>query len=172
MFRVLRVDYRAPDGNAKSYRPCHRTTDGRWRLGRPDGLLPLYNLPGILAAPPGETVVVLEGEKCADITLQIGLSPATTSAHGAKAPWLSDWSPLAGRRVAIVRDQDEDGRSYAAHVAELLAALDPRRSVRIVTLPGLRDGDDIEQWTEARRANGQSNAQILDELGALIAPPD
>ena len=54
VFRVLRVDYRAPDGSpAKSYRPCHRAADGKWLLSRPDVPLPLYNLPAILAAPPG-----------------------------------------------------------------------------------------------------------------------
>ena len=35
-FRVLRIDYRAPDGSAaKSYRPCHQAADGSWLLSRP-----------------------------------------------------------------------------------------------------------------------------------------
>ncbi len=130
-FRVLRIDYRAPDGSkAKSYRPCHQGADGRWRLSRPDGLLPLYNLPAILAAPPEAIITLLEGEKCADIATAIGLPHATTSAHGAKAPLLTDWSPLAGRRVAILRDEGDDGAGYAAKVAAILAALDPPAAVQ------------------------------------------
>src|SRR5262245_30782584 len=101
VFRVLRIDYRAPAGSrAKSYRPCHKTSDGRWLLARPAAPLPLYHLPAILAAPPQATVTLLEGEKCADLATAIGLACVITSAHGAKAPQLSDWSPLAGRTVA------------------------------------------------------------------------
>ena len=85
-FRVLRVDYRAPDGSkAKSYRPCHQEADGRWRLSKPAGLLPLYNLPAILAAPPTAIITLLEGEKCSDIATAIGLQHATASAPRRKS---------------------------------------------------------------------------------------
>jgi hypothetical protein len=172
VFRVLRLDYDAPDGTkAKSYRPCHNGNDGRWRLSRPDGPLPLYNLPFILAAPPEAIITILEGEKCAEIATALGLPHATASAHGAQAPWLSDWSPLAGRSVAILPDEGERGADYAAKVAGILADLDPPAAVRIVHLPGLSEGDDIEQWIAARRLSGQGDAEILAELSALIAPP-
>ena len=67
---------------------------------------------------------------------------------------LTDWSPLAGRSVAILRDEGENGARYAAKVAAILAALDPPADVRIVRLPGLSDGEDIEQWLAARRSSG------------------
>jgi len=170
VFRVLRVDYRAPDGSkAKSYRPCHRAADGRWLLSRPDMPLPLYNLPTILAAPPEATITVLEGEKCTDIAAALGLPYVTTSAHGAKAPQLTDWSPLAGRSVALVRDEGKDGVAYAAKVAALLAALDPPAAVHVVSLLGLSDGEDIEQWIIARRNSCRRDAEIAAELSALIA---
>ncbi len=169
-FRVLRIDYRAPDGsNAKSYRPCHKADDGRWRLSRPEGKLPLYNLPAILAAPPEAVVAILEGEKCADIAAAFGLPYATASAHGASAPWLSDWSPLAGRNVVILPDDDERGIEYAARVAAILAGLEPTADVRVVRLPGLSQGEDIEQWLAHRRGGGLSDAELLDLLDALIA---
>jgi hypothetical protein len=171
-FRVVRIDYRAPDGSrAKSYRPSHRGSDGRWRLSLPDGLLPLYDLPAILAAPPEATITVLEGEKCAEIAAGLGLPHVTTSAHGAKAPWLTDWSPLAGRPVALLRDEGRDGEAYAGKVAERLAALHPPARVRIVSLPNLSDGDDIEQFAAARRSAGRTDAEILAELYDLIAQP-
>jgi hypothetical protein len=169
-FRVLRVDCRAPDGSqAKSYRPCHKAADGRWVLSRPDERLPLYNLPAILAAPPQATVAVLEGEKCTDLAASLGLPFVTTSAHGAKAPQLTDWSPLAGRRVAVLRDADRDGEGYAAKAAAILAALDPPARVHVVSLPGLADGEDIEQFIEARRSQGRSDGEILAELQELVA---
>jgi hypothetical protein len=170
-FRVFRIDYRAPDGSAvKSYRPCRKDADGRWRLSRPEGSLPLYNLPAILAAPPGAIITILEGEKCADLATALGLPHATTSAHGAQAPWLSDWSPLAGRRVAILPDADDDGARYAAQIASLLADLNPPAEVHIVRLPSLSDADDIEQWTASRRNAGLTDADLLAELVALIEP--
>jgi hypothetical protein len=171
VFRVLRIDYRAPAGSrAKSYRPCHETSDGRWLLARPAAPLPLYRLPAMLAAPPQATVTLLEGEKCADLATAIGLPYATTSAHGAKAPQLTDWSPLAGRHVAILGDEDEDGASYAAKIHAILNALDPPAEVQIVRLPGLAEGEDIEQFIEARRSIGRTDADILAELLVLIAP--
>jgi hypothetical protein len=169
-FRVVRVDYRAPDGSkAKSYRPCHRGDDRRWRLSRPDGALPLYKLPSILAAPADAIIAVLEGEKCADLAASIGLPHATTSAHGAQAPFLSDWSPLAGRSVAILQDEGERGAEYAARVAALLASQEPPAHVRVVRLPGLSPGEDIEQWIAARRSAGRRDSELLAELRALIA---
>jgi hypothetical protein len=170
-FRVLRIDHRDGEGmRAKTYRPCHQGQDGRWRLSKPGGLLPLYRLPAVLAAPPGGIIPVLEGEKCADIACALGLAHATTSAHGAQAPQLSDWSPLAGRQVAILRDLDEDGADYAAKVAAILAELKPPAEVRVVRLPGLSDGEDIEQWAARRRTEGRGDAAILADLRALIEP--
>jgi hypothetical protein len=171
VFRILRIDYRSPDGSkAKSYRPCHEGQDGRWELSRPQGLLPLYRLPDILAGPPEAIVTILEGEKCTDIATAIGLPDATTSAHGAKAPQLTDWSPLAGRRIAIVRDEGDDGAGYASRIAAILAGLDPPAHVHIVSLPGLSNGEDIEQWIAHRRQSGDTDAAILAGLQALIAP--
>jgi hypothetical protein len=171
-FRILRVDYAAPDGSmAKSYRPCHQGADGRWHLSRPALPLPLYHLPSILAAPPEAIVAILEGEKCANLALSLGLGFVTTSAHGAAAPQLTDWSPLAGRTIAVIPDQGGSGADYAAKVAGLLAALEPPASVYTVSLPGLADGEDIEQWIGHRRQGGNTDAEILAELQSLIAPP-
>jgi hypothetical protein len=168
-FRVLRIDYRGPDGSmAKTYRPCHRCADGRWQFGRPEGLLPLYNLAAILTAPPQGIVTVLEGEKCADLAASIGLPHATTSAHGAQSPQLTDWSPLAGRPVAIIRDEGGRGGEYAAKVTAILDALTPPADARILQLPGLSNGEDIEQWIAAQRAAGHLDCHILGGLLRLI----
>jgi hypothetical protein len=171
VFRVLRIDHKDADGTrAKTYRPCHQASDGRWHLSKPAGLLPLYHLPAVLATLPGGIIAVLEGEKCADIAHALGIASATTSAHGAKAPWLSDWSPLGGRLVAILSDEDKDGADYASKVAAILAGLEPPATVGIVRLPGLCNGEDIEQWVAHRRADGRTDAEVRAELLALVAP--
>ena len=117
--------------------------------------------------PRPRCVVVVEGEKCCDLVRGLGIA-ATTSSHGSNAPQKTDWSPLAGRRVAILGDEDADGASYAAQIHALLIALDPPAEVRIVRLPGLSDGEDIEQFLAARRAIGRTDADILAELRSLI----
>jgi hypothetical protein len=173
VFRVVRVDYQTPDGmRAKTYRPCFRDSDQRWRLSGPGGLLPLYRLPTIHATPADTTLVIVEGEKCADLTATIGLPQVTTSAHGAQSPWLTDWSPLAGRVMAIMPDEGAPGADYAGKVAVILAGLSPPARIRMVRLPGLADGDDIEQWIAGRRSSGKSDADILAELRTLIDQAD
>jgi hypothetical protein len=168
-FRVLRIDHADPEGTrTKTYRPCHQAGDGRWRLSKPGGLLPLYRLPAVLATPPGGIVTLLEGEKCADIATSLGMAHATTSAHGAKAPQLTDWAPLTGRRVAILSDEDQDGAAYASKVAAILGGLEPPAEVRIVCLPGLSEGEDIEQWAALHRAEGRGDAEIPADLLALV----
>src|SRR5262249_43220614 len=100
----------------------------------------------------------------------IGLPCATASAHGAKATQLTDWSPLAGRSVAILPDADEDGAGYAERISVLLADLDPSARLHIIRLPGLAGGDAIEQWIAGRRDAGLTDADLLAELTALIEP--
>ena len=155
--------------------PATRAATAAGTCRGPPCPLPLYNLPAILAAPPEATIVLLEGEKCTDLATDLGLPIATTSAHGAKSPQLSDWTPLAGRTVAILGDADADGMGYVTKVAALLAALDPPAQVRIISLPGLSDGEDIEQWADARRSAGLAahrpprRAAIPDRRGVLTS---
>ncbi len=74
-----------PDGtrDSKTFRPyCFRTIDGvtKWVGGAPD-LRPLYRLPDIALA---STVVLCEGEGCADALTSLGI-PATSAMQGAHA---------------------------------------------------------------------------------------
>jgi hypothetical protein len=107
--------------------------------------------------------------KCIDIAAALGLAHATAGAYGAKAPQLTDWSPLAGRSVALIGDEDNGGASYTARLAAILTALDPPAAVRIVRLPGLADGEDVERFVAARRSHGRTDVDILAELRGLIA---
>ena len=140
VFRVVRFE----TGRGKSFRPIARTVDG-WVIGDPPGQLPLFGLPELLQAGQesrDELVFVCEGEKAAEAAQSLGLV-ATTSAHGAKSPKKTDWSPLAGRNVTILPDNDEAGYAYAEEVTKLLEKLDPKPIVHLVELPELPEHGDI-----------------------------
>ena len=160
---VIRWDKQ--DG-AKVFRPISLHADG-WRIKDPPGLWPLYRLPEITSTRSGP-IVVVEGEKCADAAASVGLN-ATTSAHGAKSPAKTDWTPLAGRDVVILPDADEAGESYARAVAKILRGLDPPAHVKIVRLPGLNEGEDFFEFRESRCVDGKEDDEILQEVLSLAA---
>lgn len=146
-FAVLRVEYLDKDGKpGKEVRQAsHR--DGRWGLHGMEDPRPLYCLADIL--DPGrseETVYVCEGEKAADAVRTCGLI-ATTSAGGTDAFEMTDWTPLAGREVCILPDNDLPGVKYAESVARLLAT-GLKCKVSIADLPGAGPGDDAHDFVE------------------------
>ena len=117
----------------KVIRPIFRDNDG-WRLRAPPEPRPLYRLPKLLAASPDVPIIVVEGEKAADAGAQCGLL-TTTSFGGASAARLADWSPVSGRNVVIVPDNDDSGLAYARTVAELCWKA-KARSVKVLRLAG------------------------------------
>ncbi len=153
--------YNTPDGK-KEFRPFAFTKAG-WKIGDPAGLWPLYHLP-LLANE--QTVYVCEGEKACDAARQVGL-PATTSAHGACSADKSDWSPLAGKDVVILPDNDKAGEKYAADVASSLFRLEPPARVKILNLPGLPPQGDFVEFSESR--DTATADQIRDEVSRLNA---
>ncbi|MDR0251500.1 MAG: hypothetical protein LBI35_09405, partial [Burkholderiales bacterium] len=117
---------------------------------------PLYGLDR-LAAHPETSVMVVEGEKCADAFYGVFPErPAVTWPGGCKAADKADWSPLAGRDVIIWPDFDDPGRAAARRIAEYLAGLGCK--VRVVEVPAADDhaaGWDVadavaEGWDKKR----------------------
>ena len=161
VMRVARFDL--PDGS-KQFRPVHAHKAG-WRIGDPPGALPLYRLPELDAA---QLVFVCEGEKTTDATRALGLV-ATTSAHGSGGAEKTDWTPLAGRIVVILPDNDDPGRKYAHEVARILFKMDPpAASVKIVALPGLPRGGDVVEFIGARPDT--TAEQVREELVTIADP--
>lgn len=113
LFWIQRVNLR--DGK-KLF--VHRTwLDGRWhRPSKNDEFTcewptprPIYGLDR-LAAAPDAVVLLAEGEKSADASHEAGDGFAGISwPNGSKAIHKIDWSPLQGRQVVILRDNDDDG---------------------------------------------------------------
>ena len=94
-----------PKGKKKSGYQDAKT--GQWTIPCPR---PLYNQPGIAHS---DTVVLVEGEKCAAALVNIGIC-ATTAMNGANAIIdKTDWSPLIGKHVLVWPDHDAPGKAYA-----------------------------------------------------------
>ena len=154
----------------KAIRPLARVEEG-WIIGAMPAPRPLYALQEILPLPGTgndaerlRRVYVVEGEKAADAGRSLGLV-CTTSSGGAAAAQLTDWSPLAGRDVVLLPDQDEPGRKYAAKVTTQLVRLKPLPSIRTLQLPDLSAGDDLADFVVAHA--DESPDEIVARLTAL-----
>jgi hypothetical protein len=158
---VVRWD--GPQG--KDIRPVSRCGD-RWRVTAMSQPRPLYRLLDLAAA---QCVVVCEGEKAADAARSLGFV-ATTSAGGASAAKLTDWSPLAGKDVWIIPDNDTPGRKYAETVAGILAGLTPRPTVRIIQLPEVPDHGDIVDWMGAQSNEPAAMRAAIESLAQAVEP--
>lgn len=114
--KLIAVVYRYdPPGRRKEFRPW----DARRKKMAPPEPRPLYNQPGIAAA---DSVVLVEGEKCAQALIAVGIC-ATTAMHGANAPVdKTDWSPLVGKPVLIWPDKDKPGWAYAEAASQAILA--------------------------------------------------
>ena len=112
--KLIAVVYRYdPPGERKQFRPWDAK---RHKMAPPDPR-PLYNQPGMISAAQ---VVLVEGEKCAQVLIDVGIV-ATTAMHGANAPVeKTDWSPLSGKAVLIWPDRDKPGWEYATQAAQAI----------------------------------------------------
>lgn len=142
-------------GGGKEYRPITRDEKG-WYIGRSRHKLPLYNLPAIVNSFD-ETVTICEGEKAADAAISIGLL-ATCCAGGANAVDGSDWEPLRNRRILVFPDNDKAGETFALDVQKKLP------QAVIMRIPGLPQKGDMYDWVEAKKQEGKTKEQMLDEL--------
>lgn len=150
--KLIAVVYRYdPPGGKKEFRPW----DARRRKMAPPEPRPLFNQPGLAAAG---NVVLVEGEKCAQALIHLGVC-ATTAMHGANAPVdKTDWSPLTGKAVLIWPDRDKPGWEYAMAAAQ--AALTAGTASCDVLLP---PDDKADGWDAADAvAEGFDVAGFLD----------
>ena len=154
-FRCARFQWE----DEKTYRPFRRVEDG-WQIGDLPGDLPLYASDQLGNA---HRIFVHEGEKCCDAGLSIGLI-SVSPAHGAQSPDRTDWSPLAGREVVILPDNDDPGKRFAETIARLVTSLDPPATAKIVQLPELKSGGDIVDFV---RAGNSSDQELRDRINQL-----
>jgi hypothetical protein len=136
--------------SGKVVRPFACGPDG-WRCGAMPAPRPLYRLGDVLRADQNEMIWIAEGEKATDALARMGLV-AVTTAGGASAPHLSNWSALHGRTVTIMPDHDPAGWQYARAVVALCPAVGVRE-LRILDLvqfaPQLPAGGDAADLLDA-----------------------
>lgn len=162
---ALRYDpphQRTRDGK-KTFQKGHRRADGRWVLSALPKPRPLYRLPLIIAADLSEVVYVVEGEKCVEVMQEVGFI-ATTSEGGAENAAHSDWTPLTGRTVHILPDNDGPGEKYANDVAAILVEIGC--DVSIVRIPELGPKEDVADFRQRFEA-----ADFYEVLRSLPAEP-
>lgn len=157
------------DKPEKVVKPISKTDDGGWKVSEPKavGLFPLYNLPELLARP-SDVVYVTEGEKAAQAVIDIGL--LATTWHNPKSPGKTDWSPLLGRKVILLPDNDSDGIQAMSQVARHLAETSIEADVWQRDLPGIPDkGDAFEFIEEHNRELKLGNANLAPDEAARFA---
>jgi primase 1 len=134
--------------------------NGRWTKGR-GGDPVLYNLPAIAGA---KCLYIVEGEKDVE-TLKALHIPAVCGADGAGA---GKWKPqyteaLKGKRVAVIQDNDDIGKAFAAETANALHGA--AASVRVLDLttiwPELPEHGDTTDLVEHFGKEGIDKIQQL-----------
>ncbi|ANI91668.1 AAA family ATPase [Dietzia timorensis] len=127
------IEYRYHDG-----RVVNRTPNKKFRQAGNTRGTALYRVE-TLPTDRTATVFVTEGEK--DVhALESVDAIAVCGAMGAGKAKKFDWTPLEGRPVTVIADNDEPGYKHAAEVAELLSGL--AASVTIVRAAAGKDAAD------------------------------
>src|SRR5262249_7534116 len=114
---------------------------GGWYVGLPEAPYPLHGKSELVEA---DTVYVCDNEETEEGCFNISLC-ATTALLAPLQPELTDWSPLEDKNVVILPSCGEAGSRYADQVAQLALAAGAL-SVKIVALPGLKDGESLNEW--------------------------
>lgn len=152
----------------KDIRPVSRVAGG-WIIGAMPEPRPLYQLPEVSAV---SGVFICEGEKAADAIRSLDLT-ATTSSGGSAAAAKTDWSPLAGKSLILLPDNDQPGEKYASAVTTFLAGLNPQPTLKIVRLPGLPDKGDAADWIAAGGTREQLDGLVskAEQVALQVALP-
>ena len=152
LYQVVRLD-------PKGFRQ-RRQVHGAWSWTVKGLKKVIYNLPAVVNAPADATILVVEGEKSADL-LKERCFVATCSPGGA-GKWRNSYSEyLRDRKVAILADNDEPGRAHAGQVARSLIGI--AAEVKIVELPGLTEKADVYDWLTAL---GHSPDELVEAIAA------
>jgi CHC2 zinc finger len=163
------------DEHGKKQYPQFYWDGAKWEKGRPKGPKIPYHLPELLAAPIGTTIVIVEGEKCANALAKLGFVATTNSegaAHGGKDDSGKKWTPelnayFKGHNVVIIGDNDAPGRRHVRYVAKQLHGI--AESVRVLDLAehwpsgNMPEGDDVADFLEHHDLAGSKLAKLCKE---------
>jgi hypothetical protein len=162
-YKILRKDYIEAGVRKKNFSMLSKTDSG-WVPGLKNVKRYLYRLPQVLkAVEKGDTIFLVEGEKCVHQVLALGLVGTTTS--GGALSWRAhsgEYVPyFKGARVVVLPDNDESGRQYAKDVVQDLSGI--AASVRKLELPGLPEKGDIVDWVQS----GGTKEKLIELLNKV-----
>lgn len=133
--------YNHPTGK-KDFIPWSYTNDGRWIPKAYPNDRVLYNL-HLLNTFKDKTVLLVEGEKCADVANQLlgDHYVSVTWSSGAQAYRKTDFKPLHGRKILLWPDNDEPGIKA---MNDIMRSLIPHTNdIKIIQPSDVPDGWDI-----------------------------
>jgi hypothetical protein len=164
--RIDLIVFRIEDAGGKSYRPACFTNSG-FVLQAPPKPWPLYRRETIATS---DTVLVVEGEKCADALAPFGIA-ATTSPFGAGKAEHCDWTPLAGKNVVLWPDNDVPGRNHMKQVQEILQTLEPQPRVAWIEPKNLdlAEKEDVADLIAQLQVLERTVGEIETELRRIIS---
>lgn len=169
---------------------CRHESTGKlkWNwISAPDPR-PLYRLDR-LAAKTGATVLLVEGEKCADVGNEhLPEMVSVTWPGGSKAWEKADWSPLAGRKVVLwpdcdaqrdkktqelLPDEKQPGWKAMAGIAQRLLALGCQVWMLQIPPPGAKpSGWDIADAVAEGFVGTALNEYVTNNLVRVEPEPD
>jgi len=160
---LIGMEVRFDSAKQKQVLPFGRSSGG-WVQAEPDVKWPLYNLEAI---EDSHRIFITEGAKACDVV--IGLDMAGTTSSGGSGKFShTDWTPLAGKEVFILPDNDEPGRKYADGVSKTLKALEPAAKVREIALPGLPPSGDVVDWVARTFGDAAEPEVIASRVNQLV----
>ncbi len=123
-----------------------RTREGKQIIQqrKPD-VTSLYQHPDSKPISEWPEVVLVEGEKCVDAALRLGEQCVTTWPGGANGVHQVDLTPLGGKYIRIIADNDEPGLLAAARLVSRLAGIATVQGVW--TAPGAKQSVD-DLWVD------------------------
>lgn len=141
----------------KDYRQRRYLEGGKLEWGMTGVTALPYRLPKLLKSD--DVIFIVEGEKCADAVISLGLL-ATTN-HGGANKWPSTLTPyFTDRAVVIIPDNDQAGHRHSQLVASSLVGT--AAMIKIVNLPNIREKGDVYDWIAA----GGTKNQLTDLANA------
>lgn len=163
-YRVARWDFTNEAGEPdKEVRPQHRV-NGTWRNGYPAGYVDRVYRRSDALARPGDSIYIVEGEKCADALNEEGVLAITwPGGAGQKEVALDELRAIcAGRDVVLLPDADKVGREAMATVAAALKG--HVSSMRLFECyPNVENKRDIYDWLQ----EGNTAANMQEQIATL-----
>ena len=170
ILRIVRFEGTGRDGSrTKRFEAMRRDSQGGWiHNARGVDIVP-YCLPETFkAARAGRVIILVEGERDADVLSSLGLC-ATSAPFGASFSLPPTWKQYfkgAGALV-IIPDADQHGRREAARRAEVLKGA-ARKTLVCDLWTERDDGYDVSDFVREARANGMADTDIASMLKRRI----